>query len=74
MSRKGGEIRKWIEHHEYGEIIILCLFGIAILSLLTVLGWAYFVIDIEFGVDRIKETIFRVWEMMINEVGRLPQN
>lgn len=69
-----GEVRKWIERHEYGEIIILCLFAIAILSLLTILGWAYFVIDIEFGVNNIKETIFKAWEAVINEVGRLSQN
>jgi len=69
----GGEISRWIERYEYGDIIVFCLFGIAILSLLAVLGWAYFVIDIEFGVDNIKEAVLKTLEAMINEV-KLSQN
>ena len=65
MGMSNGEVGKWIEQHEYGDVIILCLFAIAILSLLTVLGWAYFVIDVEYGMDNIRNMVMEAWEAVI---------
>ena len=62
---KEGEIGEWIQRHEYGDIIILCLFAVAVLSLLTLLGWAYFIIEVEYGVNNIKEAVLNSWEALI---------
>ena len=64
---KEGEIGKWLERHEQEDIIILSLMAIALLSILTVLGWAYFVVDLEWGVENIKE-VFK------DAVKRISQN
>jgi len=54
---KEGEIGKWLEDHEHADIIILSLVAIILLSILTVLAWAYFVVDLEWGVKNIEGVV-----------------